>query len=461
MTDGRSVQETLPSGPRRGPGGLTLTELLVAATLALVVMATLAGLFGLFGRSVRRSQATMNQTAILRSAAWQLRQDLAGVTCPIRPWLAPETNAGYFELVEGPARDATYAVDGQGQPTSNLTADTDDILVFTTESLAGSFVGRFEGKTVESPYAEVAWFCRPAANQPVPGTTVYDLHRRQLVVMNYLGRSTLADNALSLTTDQSGCDISLRRGIVTGTAQMLLPNSLGDLTKRENRFMRGGWSFVTEAGSTRSVLAQVFPHAFPRDAATGHAIAEAALDGTKRAFEDVVLTNVIGFDVRVFDPQAVVSAAASVTGRLPGDPGYVAATAQPADALGAYVDLGWGGGTAVARTETFPPVGQTALQSAGVAVTALPRRISLSAPTYDTWSRHYEFNGVDDDGDGVVDEAVHGVDVNGDGWTELTGDAETSPPYPVPLRGIEVRIRCYEPSSRQVRQVTIRHSFVD
>jgi hypothetical protein len=36
----------------------------------------------------------------------------------------------------------------------------------------------------------------------------------------------------------------------------------------------------------------------------------------------------------------------------------------------------------------------------------------------------------------------------------------TSPPYPVPLRGIEVRIRCYEPSSKQIRQITVRHTFV-
>jgi hypothetical protein len=36
----------------------------------------------------------------------------------------------------------------------------------------------------------------------------------------------------------------------------------------------------------------------------------------------------------------------------------------------------------------------------------------------------------------------------------------TLPPYSVPLRGLEVRIRVYEPSSRQVRQFSVRHSFV-
>jgi hypothetical protein len=50
-------------------------------------------------------------------------------------------------------------------------------------------------------------------------------------------------------------------------------------------------------------------------------------------------------------------------------------------------------------------------------------------------------------------------DLDGDGWPEYSGTAETSPPYPVALRGMEVRIRCYEPHSKQVRQITLRHSF--
>lgn len=450
-----------PPGRSRGPRGVTLTELLVASALALVVMGAVASLFGLFGRSVKQSQATMNLGSLMRSAAWQLRQDLAGVTSPVVPWVSPETNAGYFELIEGPTRDTTKAVDAQGQPTDDLTADTDDILAFTTQSLVGAFVGRFDGETIESPYAEVAWFCRPAASQPLAGTTLYDLHRRQLLVVNYLGRADLANNTLPLSTDRAGCDISLRSGTVPGVAgQVLLPNSLGDVTRREHRFMRGGYSFITEAGAVRTVPPQTFPFAFPVDATTRHAIPEAALDDAKREWEDVVLTNVIAFDVRVFDPRAIVTGTGERVERIPGDFGYVPAEApQPGESMGAYVDLGWGGGTPAVRTATFPPTGKTAFQSPGMAVTDSPRRLTLPSATYDTWSRHYEFNGLDDDGDGVVDEGVHGVDTDGDTWPELTGEAETSPPYPMPLRGLEVRIRCYEPASRQIRQITIRHSF--
>jgi hypothetical protein len=79
---------------------------------------------------------------------------------------------------------------------------------------------------------------------------------------------------------------------------------------------------------------------------------------------------------------------------------------------------------------------------------------------YDTWSLHYEFNGIDDDGDAVVDEGTDGLDNDGNGIIDDTGERETAPPYPVALRGLEIRIRVYEPSSRQVRQVTVRHTFV-
>ena len=46
--------------PRSSKRGLTLTELLVAATLSLVVMGAVASLFGILSRSIRQSQATVD-----------------------------------------------------------------------------------------------------------------------------------------------------------------------------------------------------------------------------------------------------------------------------------------------------------------------------------------------------------------------------------------------------------------
>jgi len=450
---------------RRPPAGFTLTELLVAAMLSLVVMGAVASLFAILGRSVRDSHATVDLGARLRAAAWQLRQDLTGVTCAVEPWASPDENTGYFELIEGACRDTTLAIDAQG-PTGNLSADTDDILLFATQSLAGSFVGRYATGTsasqIESPFAEVAWFCRPSANQPVEGLTLYDLHRRQLLVVAYLGQTTGTTNSLPTTVDRAAYDLSLTRVTLDGLGTMLVPNSLGDLTKREHRFLRDGYSFVTTGTQTLSVAPQAFPFAFPvvsTTISTGTTVMlarpEAGLDATARSWEDIVLTNVVAFDVRVFDPQARPQQAGEAW-LLPGDPGYATPPAGSGTATGAYVDLGFAGGSPVSASGTFPPAGTTALQSAGVRVAGTS---SLPLATYDTWSRHYEFNTVDEDGDGVADEGTKGVDVNADGYPDDLAQAETSPPYPVPLRGLEVRIRCYEPASKQVRQTTIRHSF--
>ena len=47
--------------------------------------------------------------------------------------------------------------------------------------------------------------------------------------------------------------------------------------------------------------------------------------------------------------------------------------------------------------------------------------------------------------DGIVDDATESV---------------TAPPYPVQLRGIQVKIRVFEPDSRQIREVTVVQDFL-
>ena len=425
---------------RQSTAGFTLVELLVASAIALTVMGAVATLFGIFGRTASQSQAIVDLTDKIRSVAWRMRQDLAGVTVELTPWTRPESNSGYFEMIEGMAKDSDAAND-----TANIAADKDDVLMFTTRSTSGPFVGKFDSNTIESPTAEVAWFCKTAANQPVSGLELYNLYRRQLLVTAYVGVEPFlsGNNSLpgTLATAYATYDISLR---LDGTA--LYPNALSDLTKRENRFLH----------------TTTFPYAFLSATAPN-----ATFDGTAREGEDIVLSNVIGFDVRVFDPEAPARQRNGVT-LYPGDPGY--ATASLAGSKGSFVDLG-----GVARTSTpvpsrtliggtFAPAGATAMGSNGMYVsgtsTTWVSGASLANPTYDTWSMHYEFNGVDDDRDALIDEGTNGLDDNNDGLPDDIGEFETSPPYPVPLRGIEVRIRCYEPSSKQVRQTTIRHTFI-
>lgn len=385
--------------------GFSLTELLIAAAVALLVMAGVATMIGTFGRAASQSQALVALAGRMRSTAWQVRQDLSGVTVELVPWTRPESNSGYFELLEGPQSDT-------GGP-AGLAGDTDDILLFTARAVAGPFVGRYGSSSIESDCAEVAWFCREANERLISGTNslpLFNLYRRQLLVVGYAGQAPFFDGSRATPVPVANLlganstplfDLSLRR---EGTSAV--PNTLADLTKRENRlFLRSG------TGQLRS---STFPYTVITDT-TARLTSEATFDNTDRVWEDVLLTNVISFDVRVFDPES------------------------PLDA--AYVQLS---GSSTATSTLLRPADSR----------------SGLARTYDTWSLHYEFNGLDDDNDSLIDEGTDGLDNDNNGVPDDPAEYETSPPYPVPLRGIEVRIRCYEPSSREVRQMTVRHSFI-
>jgi type II secretory pathway pseudopilin PulG len=407
--------------------GMTLVEMLIATAMTLVIMGIVAQLFGMLGKGVSSSRSVMDLNAQIRSAAQTLRTDLAGVTVDTLPPVAPESDSGYLEVIEGSMTDTS---NGTGQ----LTGDCDDILMFTTRSFGEPFSGRYLLNTtatvVRSPTAEVIWFCRrsPTAAQKAAGSTLYTLYRRQLLVMEYVGLNPFLSNGNamngSLPATYLDYDLSLRR-----EGSVLRPNSLGDLTKRENRFLHNVGGVVSNMN-------------FPFDVA-GHIDATNGLNGHltgTREGEDIVLANVLAFDVRVFDGSAAIAGGSGE--------------------LGEYVDLGSAGGNPVNVGTPFPSIGTAPFTSRGVRVANATDLGAFSNPTYDTWSTHYEHNGLDEDRDGVADEGVNGQDDNSNNVVDDPAERETSPPYPVALRGLEIRLRVYDPSSRQVRQVTVRHTFV-
>lgn len=426
---------------------MTLIEMLIAMTMSLIIMGVVAQLFNLLGRSVTDNQSVLTMKEQLRGVAQQLRCDLGGITVTTLPPVRPEADAGYLEIIEGAATDISSG-------TGSLNGDCDDVLMFTTKSLGKPFTGLFNGSSIESQYAEVAWFCVPAplSQQSLAGygTTLYTLYRRQLLSMAYVGAGAFqAKNSLAITSPSwtwndfyKSYDLSCRYEISTSGTN-LFPNSLGDLSKRENRFMHYFPGVST------------FPFPFAGGTASGATLT------APREGSDIILTNVVGFDVRVYDPSVQIRSQSGSVGLVPDDPGYTGATVT---GTGGYVNIGWGAGSPLAVGSTFPSGGQTAFQSAGVLVSNSSNNIALAVPTYDTWSLHYEFNGINEDNDNLTDEGTDGQDDDGTGVKNGIIDdpleAETSAPYPVPLRGLEVRIRCYEPSSRQVRQVTVRHTFV-
>lgn len=410
--------------PRRN--GFTLVELLVSSAIAVSVIAAVASIFAVFARTASNSQAIVDMSGRLRAASNLLRQDLLGSTAPLTPPLAAESGAGYFEIIEGPASDA-FRIAGSSRVaitgTDSIQGDVDDVLRFTTQS-ATPFLGRLAAAQIESPIAEVVWSCTPATYQPVPGLVLRNLYRRQFLIFGHVGVSPFVNNVLtgsSLPAAYDSFDVSLR--VDPRASNALVPNSLVDVMRRENR------------------------------APTGLVFSSAS----GRQGEDIVLTNVIGFDVLVFDPDAVPrqgGTGANQPAIYPHEQGYSTLTIS-GSARGGFIDLGCLVGTGVTPTI----LSGTGATNSGLAKTAV-----TGTATYDTWTTSRELDAVNDDGDSLTDEGADGADIAGVGIVGLPDDEdeqERPPPYAKPLRAIEIRIRCYDPTSREIRQVSVRHQFMN
>jgi hypothetical protein len=504
-------------------------------------MTAVVGVFGGVGDGIAKSRRAMEQFDRLRTAAQQLRMDLQGITVtPDGQPVRPEENQGYFELIEGgiftipqPQLNITsgtpQAVDETKQP--DLAAgERGDILMFTTRNAARPFLGRYalavdaSNPTLQSDAAEVAWFLR--------GKT---LHRRVLLVAPgtaaalspyYSGNQ----NQPRLRSFYASNDISvhLSNTKVNGqTVRVLVPNSLADLTKRENRFAHPLDTFPFDArrwgilglptlaecssstwmsywinGSTplpnqgAPVIPSIPSTPLQIDywdkaniagslniSGTASPDQYLAQDGTRFA-DDVILTNVIGFDVKVWDPGAPIRLLVTATGTStvkPGDPGYLP-TAPLANLYGAYVDLGWArfDPNYKLSSNAVPVPKFWAYGSSLSGLTGHDLPLNLQSPrVYDTYSFSYENEGIYryDPSSGLPTQlppnqyptglgrwppgsSTNGLDDDNSGVVDDMSERITSSPYPVPLRGIQIKIRCYEPDSRQIREITIEHDFL-
>lgn len=262
-----------------------------------------------------------------------------------------------------------------------------------------------------------------------------------------------------------------------------------------------------------------------------------------RTGEDIILTNVVGFDVKAWDPGApVLNMNIGGTNRIimPGDPAYLrelpsstmpSSPSNPVERVsyGAFVDLNFMGRLALqtfgasdpqhadVRAKVGKPSYYNTIQTTGEPepwfygagdyrsglrghvpdandltawdnpdTTPVGERYgdirSWALPSvYDTWSNHYESDGLNQDNDGLADEGSNGLDdpvvldINSPQYGEHRptplgtldyvaddpDERETSPPYPVALQGLQIKIRVYEPDSRKVRETTIVHEFMD
>ncbi|MDZ4656566.1 MAG: prepilin-type N-terminal cleavage/methylation domain-containing protein [Bythopirellula sp.] len=481
---------------------------------------------------------------------------------------------GYFEIVEGrwsddnpgggfdpatslvPSSNRAFNANGDPVTPGEYTdgrgrGDYDDILAMTVESESTPFRGKGRGlrpggdpsvaanwqdMAISSPVAEVVWFATQNPTDRSEGEPgMRKVYRRTLLVTPWYGTETKDIGG----TPQTGSDPLLdlvTRGFTTFDRQVeemrriqeeydislrldngrLVPNSLADLARREHRFAHA-------PNNITATPANLFPHYFPYNVAVPNTFQPTSevssslrrLDN-EREGEDLILNDVLAFDVQVYDPgaplflvnysgppanptggsivqpsdldvynsaaQAATARAAAPTPSLPFDP--------PIQGFGTYVDLGWddGGGTVHSLSDpsdTNPPDYQHSIilrlmPNAPAPLfqrerilgwhPRLPFNLAFrgNPSTYDTWTTYYETDGVDQDlgtdNNAGTDQGANGLDDDVTGTGAFNGpddplERETSPPYPSPLYGVQVKLRVYEPESRQIRETTVTRNL--
>jgi hypothetical protein len=453
--------------------GITLVEMLVALAVTLLMMGAVITVFGFIGERVTDSRSLIETNDRLRSAAHRLREDLSSITVDAIPWQRPEAGAGYLEIIEGPLRDVRA-----NDATSPL-GDIDDVLMFTIRSKGDPYRGRFGSGTIESTTAEVVWYLRPNIDVATNPQTYTLCRRLLLIVPQETLEAGIQNNIPAGERSQMSrvwfykyFDISARvEGGPSASSARRVANTLGDLTNRKNRFAHDrevangnlGYPYLVllEENDTPTDGIHTYPHVRQDYRALG------------REGDEVVLTNVLSADVQVFDPSAEVRHTSDGVPVEPSDAGYAAAQSNTNNPRGAYMDLG---DTRVANAK-FGAMTQAAIERSLLAPNATSNPPILYN-TYDTWSFHYEHDGIRQpthlrpelpqnwrQGSGDPDPGTNGIDDNASGNPSYPGvddisERETSPPYPYPLRGLRVKIRVYEPSSKQIRETTVVESFV-
>ena len=479
--------------------GLTLVELMVASTLGLLLVIGVLEAFRQITDSVTKGRATVQISGQLRNITNVMRADFQGITVQAVPNTAAGAGMGYFEIVEGidndfvitPPNTVPAAVD-------NLSGDTDDVIMFTSRRLDNPFSGRIEGRLlgstrafeiIESPNAEIIYWLEPrnteflrdgldnngdgTADEPIEG---------QLGLLSHNGMplATLRRRALLIRPDLNGPqgvlmqpndtpypassaafflnlnDISIRIN-PNGT---ISANSLADLTLRQNRVAH------IPAGVINNNVDANFPYPFSHT--------RVPFQSGVAMGEDVIMDQVIGFDLRVFDPDTLVLTAPTQDVALtPSDPGYESALSSGARPVGkgAYVDLGYAVPyTLVNNGATLSFFSWQPRTKSQLSAVTLPGMVTAKNQqyfqfgnyrTYDTWTIEYERDGLDQNSNNLIDEGLDGIDNPGIGLygVDDNQEAETEPPYLYPLRGFQVIIRAFQNSQQQMRQFTVSHDF--
>lgn len=429
--------------------GLTLIEIMIALTMTLIVLGAMMTAFQFASQKMQAGRAVMELANRARSAESLLRADLAGLTVEPRPYAQTASPPGYFEYLEGPTRDATNTLSAN----NNYLGDIDDVLAMTVRSSGRMFRGRWNGGIIESPQTEVVWFTTWNDLDVNPATIKFEesvsVRRRVLLIAPAGVPRLLLDEATDVNVNLffSNNDISAR--VVSGdtaTTYDVIANNLNDLALRKNRFCHQQDPF----NPTNDPNIHNFPNVLRRDF---------LVNRLSPSGDDIVLSDVAGFDLRVYSPNININTSAATGVDViaePSDPGYVNYASSVGSPNGAFADLagdptdpnGWFAGNASVKSQCSYTQALSLLPFAGI------------ENVYDTWAPYYESNSVNEDSDALLDEGTNGLDDDNLNGVDDTAERETLPPYAHPIRGLQVSIRLIEKGTKQVHQTTIVHSFV-
>jgi hypothetical protein len=469
--------------------------------------------------------------------------------------------------------DAVELFNNPGSGIDTSIGDFDDVVMFTAYSSGEPFTGQVLGTLVsdgaggytleydpanpvitpiQSDVAEIVWWLRVDGYTDVNVNGSWDsgepirisMYRRTLLVRPDIDISDAdlqpapgGNVEMPHSFFFSANDLSVRYE-PQGNQWYRRTNSLEHLTRRENRVAHRG---LSDSGTSYFS----FPFRMQRDLLTpkrsvwqrgndgvwgnpgdddvdgmSDELDEAGWIGSDDLLvhaavgSDVVATNVLSFDIQVFDTSSPTLKVVGLPEAIrPTDPGYLAAVthrvSNPNDVStigrGNYVDLGFAftlyGKGADNRFLSFPVSGVwTVNPFIASSFSGLPNAKSRLRPnttgtvanhdnttpmTYDTWSFHYEQDGLDQNLNGEaqsplsyglkradgqdnnnngeidewIDEGTNGLDDDNANGADDVEERETSPPYPEPLRGVRVQVRMIDPDTRQVRQMTVSADF--
>ena len=340
--------------------GFTLIEVLLAVTLGLVLMLGVVQMFAMVGNFVTGSQGLMELDQKVRSAQIMLQNDLVRYTA--RMTVPSELNSadGYFRIDENSSTAVTTSPDARLSDfysnLSGILGDNDDVLTFTIHDLDSPFIGRNGTTVVHSPDAEVKWFVYKNANN------IFGLYRSVNVL------------------DPTGAPAAALTGNIKHA-------SLSDLA-----FTPGA------GGSGRG-----------RGGAANETNYRVGTDATNITNAELILDNIIIFDVKVWDPEA--------PNPTPTNPNN----------KGKYVDLSKGTTFSSARGSTFDTGSQFKVNAntfTNVTETGADTNKVVNAPNASSFS--------------LPNSKMAGIT----------------------LQGIQILVRTFDPTSGIIRDFTVEQEFV-